>query len=114
AWPLCECLTSGLRSAAPRARHSFPTRRSSDLQATAQCPAKHTPPSPQPESSKQLWQWGVSAVRAGRQEPSRQTVQVGQSSVNLQDRKSTRLNSSHVKSSYAVFCLKTKNTTSSY
>src|SRR5690606_13999408 len=29
----------------------------------------------------------------------------------LQDRKSTRLNSSHVKISYAVFCLKKKNTT---
>src|SRR5690606_40583871 len=27
----------------------------------------------------------------------------------LRDRKSTRLNSSHVKSSYAVFCLKKKN-----
>src|SRR5690606_41272327 len=30
--------------------------------------------------------------------------------VDLQDRKSTRLNSSHVKISYAVFCLKKKNT----
>src|SRR5690606_30467735 len=29
----------------------------------------------------------------------------------LQDRKSTRLNSSHVKISYAVFCLKKKNNT---
>src|SRR3989442_9629672 len=28
----------------------------------------------------------------------------------LQDRKSTRLNSSHVRISYAVFCLKKKNT----
>src|SRR5690606_34671381 len=28
----------------------------------------------------------------------------------IRDRKSTRLNSSHVKSSYAVFCLKKKNT----
>src|SRR5699024_12749957 len=28
-----------------------------------------------------------------------------------EDRKSTRLNSSHVSISYAVFCLKTKNTT---
>src|SRR5690606_40719610 len=28
----------------------------------------------------------------------------------VEDRKSTRLNSSHVKSSYAVFCLKKKNT----
>src|SRR5436309_11930006 len=27
----------------------------------------------------------------------------------VEDRKSTRLNSSHVKSSYAVFCLKKKN-----
>src|SRR5690606_27580228 len=32
-------------------------------------------------------------------------------SVTLQDRKSTRLNSSHVKISYAVFCLKKKNKT---
>src|SRR5690606_40009861 len=30
----------------------------------------------------------------------------------LQDRKSTRLNSSHVKTSYAVFCLKKKRTRS--
>src|SRR5207302_10130522 len=33
-------------------------------------------------------------------------VQAGQ---NARDRKSTRLNSSHVKISYAVFCLKKKN-----
>src|SRR5690606_41466584 len=32
---------------------------------------------------------------------------------NRQDRKSTRLNSSHVKISYAVFCLKKKNETTS-
>src|SRR5690606_41352899 len=31
-------------------------------------------------------------------------------SINLADRKSTRLNSSHVKISYAVFCLKKKKT----
>src|SRR5690606_41375792 len=31
-----------------------------------------------------------------------------------QDRKSTRLNSSHVKISYAVFCLKKKNTSLNY
>src|SRR5690606_41932521 len=36
----------------------------------------------------------------------RTKLQVAQSS--LQDRKSTRLNSSHVKISYAVFCLKKK------
>src|SRR3989442_11231575 len=32
------------------------------------------------------------------------------SQANAQDRKSTRLNSSHVRISYAVFCLKKKNT----
>src|SRR5436305_10184775 len=32
-------------------------------------------------------------------------------SVGRRDRKSTRLNSSHVRNSYAVFCLKKKNTT---
>src|SRR5690606_40293422 len=33
----------------------------------------------------------------------------GYAVVSTEDRKSTRLNSSHVKISYAVFCLKTKN-----
>src|SRR5438874_8217287 len=36
---------------------------------------------------------------------------VGQVTVASQDRKSTRLNSSHVEISYAVFCLKKKKTT---
>src|SRR5690606_40591170 len=38
-------------------------------------------------------------------------IQAGMRSVveNIKDRKSTRLNSSHVKISYAVFCLKKKN-----
>src|SRR5690606_41332473 len=62
--------------------HSFPTRRSSDLAPTTNRgrSARRTPP----RSSKR---W--SARRAS-------------------DRKSTRLNSSHVKISYAVFCLKKK------
>src|SRR5690606_42101328 len=34
---------------------------------------------------------------------------LGAGGILVQDRKSTRLNSSHVKSSYAVFCLKKKN-----
>src|SRR2546430_10993739 len=37
----------------------------------------------------------------------------GSSSLRDQDRKSTRLNSSHSQISYAVFCLKKKNTTNS-
>src|SRR5690606_41945567 len=36
--------------------------------------------------------------------------QPGRASCAHEDRKSTRLNSSHVKISYAVFCLKKKNT----
>src|SRR5690606_40311388 len=46
-----------------------------------------------------------------RLEGSNPTFQQGrQVNLNIQDRKSTRLNSSHVKISYAVFCLKKKNT----
>src|SRR5256885_8291245 len=36
-------------------------------------------------------------------------IQCGESFYNEQDRKSTRLNSSHLVISYAVFCLKKKN-----
>src|SRR5256885_9281383 len=38
-------------------------------------------------------------------------MQFGKSSVLVRDRKSTRLNSSHLVISYAVFCLKKKNIT---
>src|SRR5215469_15232594 len=37
-------------------------------------------------------------------------VQLGQNVLHMGDRKSTRLNSSHVEISYAVFCLKKKKT----
>src|SRR5690606_42036854 len=92
--------------------HSFPTRRSSDLRTTS--------PS---------WIFGVrpttftmkngmaSPKRRSQAEPenrhrhptrqSRPKAAMGQ---NPRDRKSTRLNSSHVKISYAVFCLKKKKT----
>src|SRR5437762_11454361 len=66
--------------------HSFPTRRSSDLETIgAACPA-----------GKLL---AVEAARSAVAHPD-------------QDRKSTRLNSSHRCISYAVFCLKKKKTTS--
>src|SRR5437773_7068380 len=63
--------------------HSFPTRRSSDL-AEPLDRSIHEPASPD------------SHFRAGAE------VRV--------DRKSTRLNSSHITISYAVFCLKKKKT----
>src|SRR5690606_41582778 len=79
----------------PRELHSFPTRRSSDL-------SRHV---------------GYLADPLPRQEPGQDVLCEEQGagalveiqSVSFQpDRKSTRLNSSHVKISYAVFCLKKK------
>src|SRR5205807_10568536 len=77
-------------SAAPRHLHSFPTRRSSDLRQPARLAA--TPASrrnlSRGPSCRRLWETPASLTNA--------------------DRKSTRLNSSHLVISYAVFCLKKK------
>src|SRR5437868_12111605 len=70
--------------------HSFPTRRSSDLRPRRH---RHGPHRPLP-----LVRRGDHVLAAAR-DPARG------------DRKSTRLNSSHVSISYAVFCLKKKNMT---
>src|SRR5204863_7163522 len=90
----------------PRHLHSFPTRRSSDLQG---------PRPPQVARGRihpRRFPWGEPCPRArspldradGKaREKMERTV-----SVELADRKSTRLNSSHVEISYAVFCLKKK------
>src|SRR5690625_6459852 len=66
--------------------HSFPTRRSSDLRPprAGRSPTRGVPP------------------RRPGTPPGRRRGGAGQ------DRKSTRLNSSHVAISYAVFCLKKK------
>src|SRR5699024_12054384 len=83
--------------------HSFPTRRSSDLLAD-------------PEITKQ-WLEYFKAADAGciamdaRQKKSANAIKkpiIAELSALLEDRKSTRLNSSHVSISYAVFCLKKK------
>src|SRR5260221_2194225 len=50
-----------------------------------------------------------SGLRAGRREGAEPAPVVGQGGRDVQDRKSTRLNSSHTVISYAVFCLKKKN-----
>src|SRR5947209_15137963 len=71
-----------------RTLHSFPTRRSSDLELGAEAPARllhaHDP---------------AAIVEA---DEARAHVD------GREDRKSTRLNSSHANNSYAVFCLKKK------
>src|SRR5207302_10970516 len=87
------------RSTDHRDLHSFPTRRSSDLRVA--------------EAIAELQR-----AIAGAEDPlerARLQVHLAQAHMEpraleriLGDRKSTRLNSSHVKISYAVFCLKKK------
>src|SRR5690606_42074551 len=73
------------------ARHSFPTRRSSDLTG----------------SPAVFW---LDPERAhDRNLIEKVERYLGEHDTSGLDRKSTRLNSSHVKISYAVFCLKKKN-----
>src|SRR5690554_2463463 len=102
------CLQSAFASfflssySALRHLHSFPTRRSSDLgHALA-----FEPDSKQPGifPKLQLSSGGVFVgnIRSGH-------FNCLCLSIYTPDRKSTRLNSSHVRISYAVFCLKKKN-----
>src|SRR5690606_41250468 len=98
---------------APRHLHSFPTRRSSDLRCRAIWSSNlgFTTVLGFPtdvESVELLYtsllvQATAAMVRGGPQR--------GRGGAQRGDRKSTRLNSSHVKISYAVFCLKKKKTT---
>src|SRR5207253_9485977 len=101
-------------SGAPRALHSFPTRRSSDLFADAGAALLSL------HDSGRLgprWAWvlagegpAASSLRRSLSPALRPHVHlVGRVDERLlQDRKSTRLNSSHVAISYAVLCLKKK------
>src|SRR5207249_11446197 len=102
-----------LQSSAPISDlHSFPTRRSSDLPSTTRAARRRIAAvrgggrlqdgrasRPQPGSDRAhdrpalLLRGSARQDRLGRRTP---------------DRKSTRLNSSHVSISYAVFCLKKK------
>src|SRR5699024_12620948 len=99
---------------APRALRSFPTRRSSDLSHRSS--AGHCALGGVREPS------GVARAQSIEHRQIRPLVGVGLQSPGieedsqtvlpsaaLEDRKSTRLNSSHVSISYAVFCLKKKN-----
>src|SRR5690606_41449976 len=99
---------------APRHLHSFPTRRSSDLHGILL----------DPKESEQFfnallqkigWYNDKSIVFGKEIITKRKVAWYGSkdfsytySGVTRIDRKSTRLNSSHVKISYAVFCLKKK------
>src|SRR5690606_39720804 len=90
-----------LSSAARRDLHSFPTRRSSDLDQPLVIFPRRIAPALHDAIVACYHDAGL-------------TPRIGQEAIQMQtiiDRKSTRLNSSHVKISYAVFCLKKKNKT---
>src|SRR5690606_41622577 len=100
-------------AAPPPALHSFPTRRSSDLahvDAVAVLVGRYAF---ELELGRQVGQGGdeVDRVRERGVEAHAhlEAVEIDRHFAegrHVQDRKSTRLNSSHVKISYAVFCLK--------
>src|SRR5690606_41712377 len=83
----------------------FPTRRSSDLTDPNTPPpeAQQAPADPTPTPASDP----TDPFAAGVEEARAQEVGAA---APAQDRKSTRLYSSHVKISYAVFCLKKKKT----
>src|SRR5699024_12481638 len=91
--------------AAHRDLHSFPTRRSSDLQFTEFLREWTKSGTLQTSVANKLNEW----IEEGLQpwDISREAPYFGFEIP--EDRKSTRLNSSHVSISYAVFCLKKKN-----
>src|SRR5690606_41896915 len=90
----------------PRDLHSFPTRRSSDLPLCLRKSGTGKLANPYT---------GMPGLRPGfrphqsKADSQNMVLQLAQG-YRCSDRKSTRLNSSHVKISYAVFCLKKKTT----
>src|SRR5690606_42142930 len=96
------CLFSSC-SPAHRALPSFPTRRSSDLRHACAWRSLHAIDVVEP----------YQAVARSRRIPPYRRARAHRARDAIlpdggEDRKSTRLNSSHVKISYAVFCLKKK------
>src|SRR5690606_41931518 len=87
---------------APRGLHSFPTRRSSDLDAFMS-------PIISVSNLSKTYGSGFKALKGINLDINRGEIfaLLGPNGAG-KDRKSTRLNSSHVKISYAVFCLKKK------
>src|SRR5690606_41138894 len=90
--------------------HSFPTRRSSDLASAPTAPTK-TPKTPEP--AKKAEKPTVEPAEKPKPRPKVDFEITKPDDIRVDDngqidRKSTRLNSSHVKISYAVFCLKKK------
>src|SRR5690606_41037771 len=94
------------RLGALRALPSFPTRRSSDLPEDIACFVKAEIAQSVPRQKSWLFRGRRRLTALPPQWPALRCP-LHNSSCSL-DRKSTRLNSSHVTISYAVFCLKKK------
>src|SRR5690606_42161727 len=90
---------------------SFPTRRSSDLAQAAVAQRVQVQRTRQPVLEAAGGVGGlVLEVEADAGKGRHASAAPGPAGIaSIRDRKSTRLNSSHVKISYAVFCLKKKN-----
>src|SRR5699024_11723048 len=93
------------RPAAPRPPHPFPTRRSSDLAREARKAEVDQVKVDVLAGWKEAASVYSSREQAALRLTEEDTLIAGGVS---EDRKSTRLNSSHVSISYAVFCLKKK------
>src|SRR5207253_11084548 len=91
----------------PRPLHSFPTRRSSDLPPRLGRDDRHGLRRQEPGSHRAPDRHEHRGLPAPRDE----AAALADQGLPRQDRKSTRLNSSHVAISYAVFCLKKKKKT---
>src|SRR5690606_40089196 len=108
----CPCSLFCPSYGGARDLHSFPTRRSPDLRGKwskdAGVADQDVEPAPAlvERGAQPVELLAISQVQ--RQERCRAAF-LTDLVVDLLDRKSTRLNSSHVKISYAVFCLKKKN-----
>src|SRR5690606_42050852 len=107
----CMCFRSRSRYGRLAVLHSVPTRRSSDLVDGVTMPADVVERLIVAEQMTELALVGWYPFSLN----SRLEAAVGAASIDFErklerivDRKSTRLNSSHVKISYAVFCLKKK------
>src|SRR5699024_11498341 len=92
-------------------RHSSPTRRSSDLKVTDKYRAdiQLGTPAPLPENLAPMAEGIHLLIQAVYDERALKDMIVDGHETKVKenpDRKSTRLNSSHVSISYAVFCLK--------
>src|SRR5205085_12336331 len=107
----CDLFFFSHYSAAHRALHSFPTRRSSDLTDRAQVRVAHAGehgPRAEPRVFQDVALRERERRHLGDLVPREEGEARGDGDAQLQDRKSTRLNSSHSQISYAVFCLKKK------